>query len=237
MSLPADGPLRILTRWTVSLAAIVAIHVAAYTALQTVTPAPTVPSDDPIMLDLAPAPVAPPLAPVIAPPEPVAPPEPPPPQPPPPEVKPEVVLPEPPPPSPKPKPVRKLEKPVKHDTPPPPPAPTTESAPTPAPAPAAPVVTPQQITWQSRLGTYLARFKRYPISAQRRNEQGIVLMHLVIQRDGKVLSAKVVRGSGFADLDEAAAEWVTRASPVPAFPDDMAQERLDVTVPFRFSLR
>lgn len=228
-----NRPAGLLTRWGGSLAIVMAAHVAAYAALQTMRATPPVPPEEPIMMDLAPAPVAPP-------PEPVAQPEPPPPpppepEPPPPEVKPEVVLPEPPPPPPKP--IRKVERPVKRDPPPQAPVQTAEVAPVAAPVPAAPVVTPQQMTWQSKVAAYLARFKRYPIAAQRRDEQGVVTMRLVIERDGKVTSAVIVHGSGFDDLDRAAAEWVSRASPVPAFSDDMAQARINVTVPFRFTLR
>jgi periplasmic protein TonB len=229
-------------RWTASLGVVVALHFAAYTALQTMHPLAPAPPDEAILMDLAQEapPAPPPPEPSPPAPEPAPPPEPPPPEPPPPEpvVQPEVVVPEPPPPPPPP--VRKLERPVKRE--PPPPVPTapaeiTNLATTAAPAPAPPVVTPQQISWQGRLGAYLARFKRYPIAAQRRNEQGVVMMRLMVARDGKVISAAVVRGSGFEELDQAAGDWVARASPVPAFTDDMTQAQVEVTVPFRFSLR
>ena len=242
---------RPLARWGGSLAAVLAAHLAAYAALSSVVPASEVPPEQPIMIDLAPEPVAPP-------PEPGAQPEPPPPTPPPPEVKPdpppppppevkeepppppvpaEVVLPKPPPPPPKPKPVRKVEKPPPPEPAPPQPPRQAVVAPTNAPAPAAPVMTQQQRSWQSQLATYLLRFKRYPLSAQSLGEQGVVTMRLTIERDGRVSAAWMVHSSGFNDLDVAAGEWVARASPVPAFPADMTQPRVEVTVPFRFSLR
>lgn len=229
MNLAADRAAPLLARWTAALATVVAVHIAAYTALQAVVQAVPPPSQEPIMMDLAPAPVSPPPAPIPLP-QADSEPEPPPP----PEAKPEVVLPEPPPLPPPPE--RKIERPVKRDTPRPAPTRSAEVAPADAPVPAAPVVTPQQLSWQSKLTTYLARFKRYPVSAQSRNEQGTVTMRLVVERTGKILSAGIVRGSGFDNLDEAARQWVARAAPVPPFTDDMAQPSIEVTVPFRFSL-
>lgn len=235
MNLTCDQPVGLLARWTSSLTAVVAIHVAAYIALQAVAPAVPVSPEAPILMDLAKEAVAP-----SPPPEP--PPEPPaaqpPVEPPPPEpqsmMKPAEAPAEPPPP---PRPVPKIAKPVRHDAPPPlaqASPPSTPSAPAP---PAMTTVAAQQISWQTRLGSHLARFKRYPSSARFRNEQGTVLMRLVVERDGRVVSAAIVRGSGFDDLDTAAGEWVARASPVPAFTADMEQARIEVTVPFRFSLQ
>jgi len=220
---------RALTRWTLSLAAVLAIHAAAYSALQTMTAVAPVSSEEPIMVDLAPEPIAPPPQPVAQ-----QEPEPEPPPPPPPPVPPEVVLPDPPPP---PKPVRKVEKPVKRDQPPPAPTQTAEAAPANVPAPAAPAISPQQVSWQSKLGSYLQRFRRYPASAQQRGKEGVVLMQLTVLRDGTVASARIVQSSGAEDLDAAAVDWVARAAPLPRFTDDMAQTQVALTVPFRFTLR
>lgn len=48
----------------------------------------------------------------------------------------------------------------------------------------------------------------YPPVALRLGEAGTVRLHLTISSDGGVLAATVVRSSGYADLDRAAAEWV-----------------------------
>lgn len=227
--------MNVAARWTAAFALVVAIHFAAYLALQATMAAAPMRFEAPIMMDLAQAPPAAPPEPVPAPPLPqpdAQPPEPPPPS----RSLAPVALPEPPPPPPPP--VRQVQRPVKRDTPPvPTPVRSAEPAPSEAAVPTAPAITPQQVTWQSRLASHLARFKRYPPAAQARNEQGIVLMRLVVTRDGSVVSAAVVRGSGIDDLDRAAGEWVARASPVPAFPEDMPQARIEVTVPFRFTLR
>lgn len=82
----------------------------------------------------------------------------------------------------------------------------------------------------------LDRLRRYPSEAQRRGDQGVVLMRLQVMRDGRVLSATMIQGSGSAALDAAAADWIARAAPLPAFPAEMTGERLELTVPLRFRL-
>jgi protein TonB len=84
---------------------------------------------------------------------------------------------------------------------------------------------------------HLARFKRFPPAAQRRGEQGVVLMHLTIARSGAVLAMSMARGSGYADLDEEAQAWLTRAQPVPPFPAEIGAQQMEIAVPLRFTLR
>ncbi len=92
-------------------------------------------------------------------------------------------------------------------------------------------------SWQSFLIKHLQRFKRYPHTARDRNEQGVVVLAVSLDRDGHVLSHRIVSGSGFADLDAEVLALVERAQPMPAFPPSMREARLDLTVPIRFSLR
>jgi periplasmic protein TonB len=91
-------------------------------------------------------------------------------------------------------------------------------------------------TWQTLLLKHLQQFKNYPSGARARNEQGVVLLAFSIDRDGHVLSRRIVSGSGHADLDAEVLTLVERAQPMPAFPASMMQAQLDLTVPIRFSL-
>lgn len=92
-------------------------------------------------------------------------------------------------------------------------------------------------SWQSLLLKHLQQFKNYPSEARRRSEQGVVLLAFSIDRDGHVLSRRILKGSGFADLDAEVMALVERAQPMPAFPASMTEKQLDLTVPIRFSLR
>ncbi len=50
-----------------------------------------------------------------------------------------------------------------------------------------------------------------------------------------MLSARLVRGSGDASLDEEAVAMIRRASPVPAPPDGLGSGAIALTVPIKFS--
>ena len=92
-------------------------------------------------------------------------------------------------------------------------------------------------SWQTLLMRKLQQFKRYPSGAQARGEQGVALLAFSVDRDGRVLSRKIVRSSGHADLDNEVLAMIERAQPLPAFPRSMTAGELSLTVPIRFSLR
>ncbi|PWC79348.1 energy transducer TonB [Azospirillum sp. TSH64] len=182
--------------------------------------------------------------------------EPPPPPEPPPVVEPEVVLPKPPPDPPKPKPEVKKEAPKpqpekpKPEKPKPPrpvaqpvqPAPVAAPpAPAQAPAPAAPApsAAPSRAvpSWQGRLLSHLERHKRYPRAAQARRQEGVAQVRFTIDREGNVLSVQLDRSSGVSSLDEETVEMVRRASPLPAPPEEMAKDRIELVVPVQFFIR
>jgi periplasmic protein TonB len=91
-------------------------------------------------------------------------------------------------------------------------------------------------SWESLLLKHLQEFKNYPYEARQRNEQGVVLLAFSIDRNGHVVSRRIIRSSGYADLDAEVLALVERAQPMPAFPPSMTQAQLDLTVPIRFSL-
>jgi protein TonB len=92
-------------------------------------------------------------------------------------------------------------------------------------------------SWQSLLLKHLQQFKNYPAGAREHGEQGVVMLAFTMDRDGKVLSRRIVSSSGHPDLDAEVLALVERAQPLPAFPASMSEDRLELTVPIRFSLR
>jgi protein TonB len=87
-------------------------------------------------------------------------------------------------------------------------------------------------TWQALLMAHIERYKRYPSDARPRGERGIASVYFTIDGRGNVLSAKLVRSSGFSALDQEVVSAVRRASPVPAPPSSANRT---ITVPMRFS--
>jgi protein TonB len=88
-------------------------------------------------------------------------------------------------------------------------------------------------SWQALLMAHLERYKRYPSDARPRGERGIASVYFTIDGAGNVLSAKLVRSSGFSALDQEVLSAVRRASPVPAPPPGANR---GITAPMRFNL-
>jgi protein TonB len=102
--------------------------------------------------------------------------------------------------------------------------------------PSAASIAGARANWQSKLVGWLARYKRYPRLAQEQHQQGTALLRFSMDRQGRVLSAQLARGSGFSLLDDEAMALIQRAQPLPAPPPELAGERLELVIPIEFSL-
>jgi periplasmic protein TonB len=249
-----DGP--DLTRWGLAAAIVLAAHVGLATAYLTLRShqsqgSPEVPA---IIIDLAPLPVAPTVqqqditpGPETPPPEPdaSAPPKP---EPlpivePTPTVPPLVALPEPKPETrTEPKPIEKPPERVREDKP----KPVLQTAPPRArqvaPAPGGPKLGTNSAnavppSWISLLMAHLHRHKRYPGAAREQGAQGIVMLNFTMDRNGHVLSRRIVKSSGSSALDQEVLTMIQRAQPLPRFSPDMTGSSRTFTVPIAFSLR
>lgn len=90
--------------------------------------------------------------------------------------------------------------------------------------------------WVAAVSQWLASRKSYPEAARERGEEGNVEVRFTVERSGRVVAAAIVRPSGSALLDEAALGLLRQAA-FPAFPEDMAQDRVTITTTVRYSLR
>lgn len=114
-----------------------------------------------------------------------------------------------------------------------PPAARAPSGPV-APAPVAAAAVSH--SWQSALAAWLSEHRRYPSEARRKGEEGTVAVHVVIGRDGQVLQAKLVTGSGSVLLDTATLD-IFRGARTPAFTPDMTGAEVNVTLNLHYRLR
>ncbi|MEH0194131.1 TonB family protein [Caulobacter sp. CCNWLY153] len=122
--------------------------------------------------------------------------------------------------------------------------PREASAPPAVPAPPAPVMAAPRtsaaaardaaVSWRGLILGRLKAYKRYPRRAQSAGQEGVVHVAFMVDRAGRVLSARVAKGSGYPLLDEEALSTVRRASPVPPPPDDVAGDPVEVLVPVEF---
>jgi protein TonB len=88
-------------------------------------------------------------------------------------------------------------------------------------------------TRASRLAPYLDAWRRrvervgtlnYPSAAQRQGLKGNPVIEVILQRDGRLRSARIQRSSGRAEIDAAALDILRLSSPFDAFPADLARD-------------
>lgn len=88
----------------------------------------------------------------------------------------------------------------------------------------------------ARLLAQLNQFKQYPRAARQAHIQGVVMLHFVIDAQGKVLGLEIAKSSGRPVLDNEALALIQRAQPLPPLPADFPGPTLDAVVPIEFSL-
>lgn len=111
------------------------------------------------------------------------------------------------------------------------------TAPPVLPLPPAPRLSSGQPIWEGQVLGRLNQFKRFPSAAQRLRQQGVPYIRFVIDREGKVLSSRLERSSGFRSLDEEAVALPKRAQPLPKPPADVGGQTLELVVPVEFFIR
>ena len=91
--------------------------------------------------------------------------------------------------------------------------------------------------WKSQLVARLERHKRYPSEAQSRGEGGVAQLAFSVDRTGGVHGARIVRSSGSSALDRETLALVERAQPLPPPPPEMGGAQIAIAVPIRYNVR
>ena len=91
--------------------------------------------------------------------------------------------------------------------------------------------------WESALVAHIERFKRYPADARAHDEQGVAQVAFTIDRDGRVLSSRIVHSSGSPALDAETIAMLSCAQPMPRPPGQLSGRELSFVVPVRFNIK
>jgi protein TonB len=91
--------------------------------------------------------------------------------------------------------------------------------------------------WDSEIAKILEHNKRYPDEARARGQQGVAELAFSIDRQGRLLSSRIVKSSGVAQLDDETLALVQRSQPFPAPPEGFGGAEISFTVPVRFNIR
>ncbi|MDR3533774.1 MAG: energy transducer TonB [Rhodopila sp.] len=109
-----------------------------------------------------------------------------------------------------------------------------------APAAAAPAATAPVADvlgpYRNSLAAHVKAYQRYPALARARREEGLVVVHVTIQRDGRITAMSIERGSGSESLDGEALATLKRADPLPAIPSSVPGATMELVFPLRFHL-
>jgi periplasmic protein TonB len=88
-------------------------------------------------------------------------------------------------------------------------------------------------SWEQQIMAQLEREKRYPGEARREGMEDYVTVRFVIDRQGKVMSARIVHSNGFAPLDEEALAVFRRVTLAP-LPEQVKGQTFDRQVRLHF---
>jgi protein TonB len=83
----------------------------------------------------------------------------------------------------------------------------------------------------------LNRYKKYPPEAKSQALAGQVVVNFSVNRQGQVISSRLVRGSGYQALDQEVMALLKRISPLPPIPSGLNRNTLNLSVPVYFSVR
>jgi protein TonB len=99
-------------------------------------------------------------------------------------------------------------------------------------------------TRETKYASYFARIKRqielawgYPNEAQRKGISGELTLRFKISKDGNLTNVRLINGSGYNVLDEAALQAVKSAAPYYPFPVTIERETLAILANFIYSPR
>jgi periplasmic protein TonB len=103
-----------------------------------------------------------------------------------------------------------------------------------------PVTAPQgtgegRDSFLARLLAQLNRVKQYPRAARQARIEGVVMLHFVMDAQGKLVSFEIAKSSGRPVLDNEALALIQRAQ-LPPLPPGFPTDTLDAVVPVQFSL-
>ncbi|GMU46544.1 MAG: hypothetical protein AMXMBFR26_13260 [Porticoccaceae bacterium] len=91
-------------------------------------------------------------------------------------------------------------------------------------------------SYLGQIAAWIDANKTYPTAAKKAKEQGVVLIHFSIDRNGNLLASSIKRSSGHAHLDQAALTTLARAAPFPPIPKFIEKDTLSIAVPIDYSL-
>ena len=93
-----------------------------------------------------------------------------------------------------------------------------------------------EATYLAKLTSLIEKNKNYPKSAKRLNQTGKVHVTFMITKDGKIKNCKILKGSEFESLDQAALEILLNIANFEPIPYELNKESWEITVPIIYQI-
>jgi protein TonB len=90
--------------------------------------------------------------------------------------------------------------------------------------------------WMREVTDHVRKFFYYPGAARALRARGLVMVHFVVRRDGRLDLVEVGTSSGEWALDAAATDMMRKAQPLPAIPERMHTDRFEGILPIGFGV-
>ncbi|MFE8070199.1 TonB family protein [Marinobacteraceae bacterium S3BR75-40.1] len=90
--------------------------------------------------------------------------------------------------------------------------------------------------YRQELQAHIERYRQYPMLAKRQRQEGMVKVHLQMDRAGQLLQSNLEQPSPFPLLNREALALLDRAAPFPRVPAALEGKVFDWTVPIQFRL-
>ena len=91
--------------------------------------------------------------------------------------------------------------------------------------------------YYKNLNSLMSTRRDYPRSAPRLGLEGTVLVEMVINNKGRILSVKLAQSSGHEVLDQAAIAQVHKIGKVPSIPNQIKRNSMTFRIPFEYRLQ
>ena len=91
--------------------------------------------------------------------------------------------------------------------------------------------------YYKNLNSLMSARRDYPRSARRLGLEGTVLVEMVINQKGHILSVKLIQSSGHEVLDRAAIAQVHKIGRVPSIPNQIKRTSMTFRIPFEYRLQ
>ena len=94
-----------------------------------------------------------------------------------------------------------------------------------------------EANYRTELVNAISRYKRYPMRARKKGNEGDVVVAFTVEKDGLITKIVVVESSSWVSLDKAAVRALEKLNRFKPIPDSLVRSQWSFQIPIKFSLQ